>query len=159
MIKYQKGFSLIELIIVIGIIAILSTFAVPAFLKYNANANLKSATGEITSDILRQKEKAISENRKQRIVFNIVAGPNDSYKLQERNAADTAYVDSQTKTLGSFGSNIDITNAAFLHGANVYFQTRGTVDNGSLTLKNNRNSTATITVNITGRTYVQFSMQ
>ena len=78
MIKHQKGFSLIELIIVIGIIAILSTFAVPAFLKYNANANLKSATREITSDILNQKEKAISENRKQRIVFNIIAGSNDS---------------------------------------------------------------------------------
>jgi len=159
MIKYQKGFSLIELIIVIGIIAILATFAVPAFFKYTANANLKSAAREITSDILNLKEKAISENRKQRIVFNVVAGSNDSYTLQERNAADTAYVNLQTKTLESFGSNIDITNAAFLHGANIYFQTRGTVDNGSLTLQNNRGSTATITVNITGRTYVTFSMQ
>ena len=151
MIKCRKGFSIIELIIVIAIIAVLSTFAVPAFLKYTANANLKSATREITSDILNQKEKAISENRKQRITFSTA---NESYTLEERNAADTAYENPQTRTLKHFGSNIDITS-----GYTMTFQTRGTAKNGTIKLANNRGSIATITVNITGRTYVTFSMQ
>lgn len=151
MIKCRKGFSIIELLIVIGIIAILTTFAVPAFFKYTANANLKSATREITSDILNQKEKAISANRKQRITFSTA---NESYTLEERNAADTAYENPQTKALKHFGSNIDITG-----GYTMTFQTRGTVNMGTITLTNSRNSTATITVNITGRTYVTFSMQ
>jgi hypothetical protein len=37
-----------------------------------------------------------------------------------------------------------------------FFQTRGPVTNGTIVLRNSRNSTGTITINITGRTNVQF---
>jgi hypothetical protein len=105
---------------------------------------------EVTSDILNQKEKAISENRKQRIIFD---NNNESYTLQE-NTSGTTYTTTGTKHLKPFGSNIDITD-----NYTITFQTRGTANNGTIKLTNNRSSTATITVNITGRTYATFSMQ
>lgn len=150
MIQCQKGFSLIELIMICAIIAVLSLIAVPSFLRYTANTNLKSAVREVASDILNQKEKAISENRKQRILFD---NNNELYTLQE-NTSGTTYTTTETKYLKPFGSNIDITD-----NYTITFQTRGTANNGTIKLTNNRGSTATITVNITGRTYATFSMQ
>lgn len=153
----QKGFTLVELMIAIALIAILATIAAPAFLRYAINANLKSATRDITSDFLLLKERAISENVMYRIVFN-VAGNN--YTIWERNVADTAYINPQTKTPISFGSDISFSGAtAAFKNPGVTFQTRGTVTAGNVALINSRGSTATIRVNITGRTYVQFNMQ
>ncbi|MBN2516131.1 MAG: type II secretion system protein [Deltaproteobacteria bacterium] len=155
MIQCRKGFSLIEMLIVCAIIAVLSLITVPAFLRYTANANLKSAVREVSSDILRQKEQAISRNLEQKIVFNTGS---ESYTLQEEIAGGGGWTNQQTKLLKSFGSNIDITGTTF--GANtITFQTRGTASMGTLTLTNNRGSTATITINITGRTYVAYNMQ
>ena len=151
----EKGFTLVELMITVALIAIMALIAVPAFQRHAINANLKSAARDISSDFMLLKERAISENIKYRIVFN-VAGNN--YTLWERNAADTAWINPQTKTITSFGNDINFTaNTTF--GAGATFQPRGTVTNGTIELTNSRNSIATITVNITGRTYVSFNMQ
>jgi prepilin-type N-terminal cleavage/methylation domain-containing protein len=155
LLQCRKGFSIVELLIVCGIIAVLSLITVPAFLRYTANANLKSAVREVSSDILGQKERAISRNLQQRILFNT---GNESYTLEEEIAGGGGWTNIQTKSLKSFGSNVDITNTTF--GADtIIFQTRGTASMGTLTMTNNRGSTTTITINMTGRAYVSYNMQ
>ncbi|WP_278379759.1 type IV pilin protein [Stutzerimonas kunmingensis] len=49
--KNDKGFSLIELTIVIGIIAIVSALAVPQFLAYRAEANDTSARADVKNSM------------------------------------------------------------------------------------------------------------
>jgi hypothetical protein len=58
--------------------------------------------------------------------------------------------------LASFGNGILIDSVNF-SGSVVSFHKRGTVSIGHLILRNGLGSTATITVNITGRTYVEFN--
>jgi prepilin-type N-terminal cleavage/methylation domain-containing protein len=154
-IKFQKGFTLVELMIVVVLIGIIAAIATPAFQRYAINANLKSAARDITSDFLRLKERAIAENVEYRIIFN-VAG--NSYTIQQGTAAGAPYVDLMTKSPASFGSDINFTaNTTF--GAGAIFRSRGTVTNGTIELINSRGSTATITVNITGRTYADIITQ
>jgi prepilin-type N-terminal cleavage/methylation domain-containing protein len=144
------GFSLIELIVVIALIAIVTTFAVPTWQKYRANTDLKSAAREVMADLSDAKQRAGTENLDvYRITFNVSG---NSYKL---NRTDTG--DIWTKSLASYGNGIIINSVSF-SGTVVSFNKRGTVSNGNLVLRNGLGSTATITVNITGRTYVEFTM-
>jgi type II secretion system protein H len=146
-----RGFSLIELLIVIALAAIVAAIAVPQFQRYSTNADLKTAAREMSGDFSAAKQMAVANNLDYRIAID-VAG--NSYTLSR---ADTSAV-VWTKSPASFGKGASIDSTTF-SGAAINFQTRGTASNGRVILRNTRGSTATITVNITGRTYVQTNMQ
>jgi type IV fimbrial biogenesis protein FimU len=142
----MRGFSLIELMITLALFSILCLAAIPAFLRFAENGNLKSATRDITTDIAIMKETAMNRGVDCQIAFNTGAN----------NFTLTTPDGNQVKTPASFSQDIVITNAI----PTMTFQPRGTATPpGTITLQNNRGSTATITVNITGRTYAAFTMQ
>ena len=142
-----RGYTLIELVITISIMAIVAAVAVPFFQSYAINANLKSAARDIAADIQNHKQMAVSQTAPVSMVFSV---DENSYTVWQGPPKSPAY----------FGNGISITSASFMPGgtATLTFQSRGTSWNGTIILVNSRGSTATITTNITGRAYVQFSM-
>ena len=58
-----KGFTLIEVLVVIGIISILSGIAIPNAVAWRSNAQLSSSAREIIADLKRAKMEAIKRNR------------------------------------------------------------------------------------------------
>ena len=47
-----RGFSLIELLIAMALVAIVATIAVPQFQRYSTNTDLKTAAREVLGDFL-----------------------------------------------------------------------------------------------------------
>ena len=152
LVNQQKGFTLIELIIVMGIMGILATIAAPSFQNYIRNQNLKTAARGITSDFFATREQALSENVRYRITFD-QAG--NSYTIARGTAAGAPYVDQQTKLMTSYASYIKVDADQV-----VFFQTRGTVTACNFTISNTNNgSVANIIVNFPSRTYATFTLQ
>ncbi|MBF0413434.1 MAG: GspH/FimT family protein [Desulfamplus sp.] len=67
-IKSNAAFTLIELMVVIGIIAIMSAIAIPNLM--NPEHKLKKAATGLMSDMQKTRSMAIKENKEWRIVFD-----------------------------------------------------------------------------------------
>ena len=143
-----RGFSILELIVAMGILAIVMAIAYPSYNRMVANGNLRTAARDIQSDIASLKGRAVAENTQYTIFFDTGA---NSYTSTGLAAA---------KSPTSFGQGIQLTAATFGAGSTITFLTRGTLlVAGNIQMVNSRGSTATIVCNISGRTYVQFNMQ
>ena len=141
------GFSVMELMITVGIIAIVAGISYPSFSRMAVNGNLRTAARDIMADIATLKERAMAENTQYSIIFN---PGNNNYSFPGMAAG---------KSPASFGQGVQLTKAAFGKGTTITFLTRGTLSQaGNIILTNSRGSTATITCNISGRAYVQFAM-
>lgn len=131
---------------------ILGSLATYSWTRYVNNSNLKTAVREVMADLTLAKQKAASEGVQYRLTFTAGSG---SYTISA-----SPFTTSQAKNLTAFGDGLSVQSISFASGQ-INFLTRGTLSSGTGTvvLANSRNSTATITVNVTGRTYVQYNMQ
>jgi len=145
----RAGFTLVETIIVIVIIIVVTAVAIPSFQKMAINGNLRAAARDIMSDFAFLKQRAMSENTTFNIIFDVA---HNNYTIQGGGTT-------QIKTPEYFANDIIITSASYDLGSTIRFHTRGTTSFGTVVLTNGRNSTATITTNITGRTHVFFDIK
>ncbi|MEA2338035.1 MAG: type pilus assembly protein PilA [Thermoanaerobaculia bacterium] len=63
----SRGYSLIEILVVVAIIGIMSMVTVPAFMNYQRAASLKATMRSFTSDIRNCRQRAISRNSQVRL--------------------------------------------------------------------------------------------
>jgi len=156
----RKGFSLVEMIIVIALIGVIATFAVPAFQNYVRNRNLKTATQEVASEFFVIRERALAESQTYRIVFDDV---NNQYTIEQRTALGppVVYTVRQTKRIAASAAAADgiVIDTGMANTLIFTFQSRGTISSGTINLKNGINSRAAITVNFPSKTYVVYNLQ
>lgn len=82
--RNAKGITIIELLVVIGILAIIAVFAAPNFLSWRSNMSLRGAVNNIKGDLQNAKSSAAREsarvvlefvNNRMRIFVDDGAGP------------------------------------------------------------------------------------
>ena len=68
----KSGFSLVELIVVIGIMGIVLAIAVPTFIEWREGLQFRQAGRDVSALIRTARARAISTNRQQRVEIDIV---------------------------------------------------------------------------------------
>ncbi len=160
----SRAFTTLELLIILGILAVLIGIGYPFFARYQGNGHLRSATRGLVADFAEQKQRAMVGDtavmgvRIHRLALNLGA---DQYTLQRCTTTANpclAWENIQVKSLNQYGNDI-VFDAGQTNPQNVEFQTRGTVTQATIVLTNGRGSRARIQSNISGRTHVEFDMR
>ncbi|MFH2064556.1 MAG: GspH/FimT family pseudopilin [Pseudomonadota bacterium] len=128
--KGNKGFTIVEMLIVIVIMAILATVAVPNIISWRANATLSGDTRTLKADFELARSTAIKNNTTATITFDT---GNNRYSITS--GGDTVLSRNLTNT-SIIGTALAVT------GNETIFDSRGRTDNtGNVTLSNGSRNT------------------
>jgi type IV fimbrial biogenesis protein FimT len=135
--RNESGLTLFELMVVVGIMAILASVAVPGFLGWLPKYRMRSAADEVLSTFQHAKLRAVRENDIVRVTFDFA---NDSYLVFVDNGAGADAgngiqdVGEATVKNGRMPAGIDLESTDF---AWVQFDRRGLSDaSGDIVIAN-----------------------
>ena len=135
----SKGFSLIELIIVMTILGIIIAAASARLRDITVNARISSAINQITADIDQAKTMSMGKRKQIKIIFN---QNNETYTIYKSGQVYTDYPGSDNGVVSLSDSNssgIDITSIN-LDGSNVLTFTKwgNCMQSGTIILNDTR---------------------
>ncbi len=142
----KTGFTLIEMMIVIAVIAILASIAAPNLQSYMAQRRLNGAARQVMTDLMAARSNAVSLNQKVKVFF----GSNHTYQVWND-------VDGNGTVANDEGDDIerdihpDYHDVTFSASADPVFQPRGTVSPSSTITLTNSSGLKYVKVALTGR--------
>ena len=139
----HRGFSLIEMLVVIGILAITAIVTIPNVIAWRNGMQLRAAVNELRSDLESAKTRAVKENATVTVAFDPTAGLYRMTYLDQ--VANTILLKSQTLPAG-----VRITS-----GNNTSFSSRGTADPCTIVLANQQGRTKSISISFIGKIEVK----
>jgi prepilin-type N-terminal cleavage/methylation domain-containing protein len=114
------GFSLMELMVAIAIVAILSAAAIPGYINWREKYNLKSAARELYSYMQTVRINAAKGNTSWALIFNAVG---NSYQLCSNRGADGDWTNGDWTTVedNTYTQSINLgdSGVSFSHGGAV----------------------------------------
>lgn len=141
----QQGFSVAELLVVIAVIAILASMAIPSWLTYVPAATVSAAARQVQSGLIQARMLAIST--RQNICVQVVPG---GYRFLQGNCAGAPWMGPNTDGAGTFRPST--ANAIALAGLSPIFTPFGTASQAAvLTVTGPQAQTLTVTVWPSGR--------
>ena len=135
----SKGFSLIELIIVMTILGIIIAASSARLRDITVNARISSAVNQITADIDQAKTMSMGKRKQIKIIFN---QNNETYTIYESGQVYTDYPGSDNGVVSLSDNNssgVDITSIN-LDGSNVLTFTKwgNCMQSGTIILNDTR---------------------
>ena len=142
----QSGFTLIELIVIIAIVAVFAAIATPNFLSYLPKHRLNGAARQVMGDLMAARMKAVSQNNEFKIFF--LANGHEYTILDDDNNNRTADGGEWTETKDIRDEYHDVTIGS---NNDPIFLPRGTATNLPTITLTNPSGSKTITISIAGR--------
>ena len=149
--RNESGITIFELMVVIGIMAILASVAIPGFLAWLPNYRMRSAADEVISTLQHAKLRAVRENDIVSVNFDFA---NENYRTFLDNGAGanagngTQEAGEATVKNGQMPGGIDLQDSTL--GAVVRFNRRGFPDAGGNIVIANGSNTRTVSLTLGG---------
>lgn len=151
---------MIEMIIAIGIFAVLASVAIPSFLHWLPGIRLKDASTELLSDMYRAKAEAIKRNQNVVVLFSTVScspsAPDGQggYQIFIDDNGNNALDGSESILLQRvMPRNVALCSENETFGGNTGFTSRGfpiALNSGDIFLQNTDDRSYRVTLNVAG---------
>ena len=144
----KRGFTLVEMMIVIALLAIIAAIAAPNFQTYMAQRRLNGAARQVMTDLMDARMKAVSENNQFKVFFL----DTHQYKVlddENNNGTEDTGETSVTKDIQSNYPGVTLSASA-----HPIFYPRGTAWGTTVTLTNTSGSKS-VSVSTAGRVKIQ----
>jgi len=128
----RKGFTLLELMIVIAIMGIMAAIAAPSYIEYMAVRRLSGAARMVMSDLMRARQNSVNQNNNFRVIFN---STHQYDILDDDNGNGSPDAGELTESRDIQADYYDVTFAA---SANPIFYPRGTAFGTTVTLTSSK---------------------
>ncbi len=147
----QSGFTLIELIVIIAIMAVFAGIAVPNFLSYMPKYRLNGAARQVMGDLMAARMKAVSQNCDVAVTF---ASGNPEYEIWTDSDNDDIEDSGEVITKNIQSNYHDVTIDT---DRNIKFSPRGTASSYGIIALSLPNSAGSkdVKVHITGRVKIE----
>jgi prepilin-type N-terminal cleavage/methylation domain-containing protein len=135
--RRDSGFTLLELVVAMSVLAILLAIGTPAWMNYGKNQDARSAARATVSVLRNAQVRAVAEEVTYRVDIDSTARTLQTYRCQP-GTVPLACTLKVTKRLD--GSSVRITSAAFTNSsgastASAYFYARGTASPGTVVIQ------------------------
>jgi type II secretion system protein H len=149
MLHKKDGFSLFELLVVLAIIAVVSTIAAPHVISWRSSAKLRGAADNVRGDLQMSKVRAVRERTPVTVTFTAT---NYRVTFTDKDGNDRILRDRQLPA----GVRVDLANTGFgFMGDETQFNGRGLPVAGSAVLVNTKGEQKTIIVSSLGRIRIE----
>ncbi len=128
----ERGFSLLEAMVVLIIIAIMATIAIPTYSRMLPNMRLRSAANDLYSNLQAAKMEAIKSNGTSNVTFYPAGGKYVGVNGKTVNLDET-YKNSVTYEQPGGGSSVTFAGSPY---PKVTFTARGMANAGTVYFKN-----------------------
>lgn len=144
----NRGFTVVELIVVIGIIAVLTAIAVPSFFTMTSRTAVKRTIRDVTVELKAARQLAISRNKQYMVVFT--DSTTDTVSRQFRTNTSSAWVYDDSRAKRTFDSRVNLNSGS----DTVTFNPNGSAETKTICIENVSDLSDKMKVdvyNITGR--------
>jgi prepilin-type N-terminal cleavage/methylation domain-containing protein len=143
------GFSLIEMLVVISILAIAAAAAIPNMIAWRSGLQFRAAVNELRNDLEFSRTRAVKENATVTVAFNPTAG---QYRMNYQDPdANTILLKSQTLPAGVRIASENPAHTLDSLGNQTSFSSRGTAGSCTIVLANQQGKTKSISISFIGK--------
>ena len=150
----EKGFSFPELLVVVSILAVAVSIAIPNVVRWLEDYRLKGTSRQLVTDLQNAKMRAVAGKVQYRVAFE---SGNNRYKIEQGNSPTGSTAWAQ---LGIYRNLSDSSNAYYSNGVTlsenfpshtVIFSPTGQASPAGTVTFNSPHLTTSVTVTLTGR--------
>jgi prepilin-type N-terminal cleavage/methylation domain-containing protein len=149
----SKGFSLIETLVVISILALAAIITIPNVIAWRSGMQFRAAVNELRNDLEFSKTRAVKENATVTVAFVPAAGQYRMTFLDQD--AKTILLKTQTLPAGVRIASENPAHTLDSLGNQTSFSSRGTAGSCTIVLANQQGKTKSISISFIGKIEVR----